>query len=267
MSIKSKNRRFEICMMVVTSCFILAGLWAVLAAPGTALAAPPEGKGKGGGGGGGNDPVCFTFLGGGVWSDGLGDYCNNKKGKVEAIMDSNGGVKLRTNTAGHRDPEAGRTFFVDFGRPIDLNGDDPDCGAFLQTTSVLPAGFVNKNENFGLLGVDLRAMEVGETRTDASMAIMVSFLYPGGETGERLTIIYGPENRFGCDSTNSTQVTVKRETETEWTITNRDANGELSQAILHERLTTAGGGSLEEWCRTDLDPLVLPLFTVTVNLQ
>ncbi|MHC4540994.1 MAG: hypothetical protein ACYS74_14625, partial [Planctomycetota bacterium] len=92
----------------VTSCFILAGLWIVLITPETALAKKPSG-----GGGGGNDPVCFTLpypvSGDGVWGDGLGDYCNSKKGKVEAIMNSNGGVTLRTNTAGHRDPYAGRT--------------------------------------------------------------------------------------------------------------------------------------------------------------
>ena len=38
MSIKSKNKRVEICLMVVTACLVMAALWAVLATPETALA-------------------------------------------------------------------------------------------------------------------------------------------------------------------------------------------------------------------------------------
>ena len=46
---KNRKKTVGLCVMVVTSCFILAALWAVLAAPETALAA--KGGGKGGGGG------------------------------------------------------------------------------------------------------------------------------------------------------------------------------------------------------------------------
>ena len=41
MSIKSKNKRVGICLMVVASCIVLAGLWVVLATPETALAKKP----------------------------------------------------------------------------------------------------------------------------------------------------------------------------------------------------------------------------------
>ncbi|MHC4510474.1 MAG: hypothetical protein ACYTAO_16220, partial [Planctomycetota bacterium] len=183
MSIKSKNKRVGLCLMVGTICIAVAGLWAVLATPETALAKKPSG----GGGGGGNDPACFEldFDGGGVWSDGLGDYCNNKKGKVEAIMNSNGGATLRTNTASHRDPYAGRTFFVDFGGAgIDLIG-NPGAGS-IQKTNELPDGFINKSETFRLpgvdagSGVDLRAMAVHETSHEANLVIGVSLLYPDG---------------------------------------------------------------------------------------
>ena len=42
MSNKSKNKRVEICLMVVTASLVLAGLWAVLATPETALAKKPD---------------------------------------------------------------------------------------------------------------------------------------------------------------------------------------------------------------------------------
>lgn len=48
MSNKSKNKRVGICLMVGSICIVVAGLWAVLAIPEMAVAAPPEGKGKGG---------------------------------------------------------------------------------------------------------------------------------------------------------------------------------------------------------------------------
>ena len=44
MSNKSKNKRFEICLMVGTICIVLAGLWAVLATPETALAHKTDSK-------------------------------------------------------------------------------------------------------------------------------------------------------------------------------------------------------------------------------
>jgi len=259
---KNRNKKVGLCVMVVTTFFILVALWAILATPGTALAKKPSG----GGGDGGNDPTCFEldFDGGGVWSDRLGDYCNNKKAKVEAIMNSNGGVKLATNTVAHRDPEAGRTFFVDLGQDIELNGADYT----ISTTQGLP-GFINRTEGFELLGggVDLRAMNIGDVSHNANLVIDVSLLYPGGETGVTLTISYWPEAQpYGCDGTNSTQVTVTRISPTEWDITNvSDVSGTPSKAILHERLITPGGGSLDEWCRSEI--LTLPLFTVTVKLQ
>ncbi len=42
---KNKNKKVGLCVMVVTSCFILAVLWAVLATPETALAKKPDGGG------------------------------------------------------------------------------------------------------------------------------------------------------------------------------------------------------------------------------
>ncbi|MHC4540993.1 MAG: hypothetical protein ACYS74_14620 [Planctomycetota bacterium] len=160
---------------------------------------------------------------------------------------------------------------MDFGGAgIDLIG-NPGAGS-IQKTNELPDGFINRSETFRLpgvdagSGVDLRAMAVHETSHEANLVIGVSLLYPDGETGAILTIIYWPENQlWGCDGTNSTHVTVTRTGATTWDITNRDADGSLSQAILHERLITPGGGSIDDWCRPEI--LTLPPFTVTVTLQ
>ncbi len=64
---KNRNKKVGICVMVVTSCFILAGLWAVLATPETALAHkdpddPGHSHGGGGGGsGGGGEKVSVHY--------------------------------------------------------------------------------------------------------------------------------------------------------------------------------------------------------------
>ena len=42
METKSKNKRVGLCLMVVTICIVVAGLWAVLATPETALAKKPD---------------------------------------------------------------------------------------------------------------------------------------------------------------------------------------------------------------------------------
>lgn len=62
MFVKNRNKTVGICVMVVTSCFILAALWAVLAAPETALAHHRSGHGGGGGGGGGDDGVDYKMV-------------------------------------------------------------------------------------------------------------------------------------------------------------------------------------------------------------
>ena len=45
METKSKNKRVGLCLMVGTICIVVAGLWAVLATPETALAKKPDGGG------------------------------------------------------------------------------------------------------------------------------------------------------------------------------------------------------------------------------
>ena len=77
---KNRKKTVGLCVMVVTSCFILATIWAVLATPETALAKKP--------GGGGGKPEALhgtaTFrdaLGDRVQSDGGGPYTDASIGK------------------------------------------------------------------------------------------------------------------------------------------------------------------------------------------
>ena len=95
---KNRNKTVGLCVMVVTSCFILATLWAVLAAPETALAKKPGG----GGGGGGKKqeiPVSVTFRDSGtdgVQSDGGGAYTRKPGDKVKAFIGMGGQLRLQT---------------------------------------------------------------------------------------------------------------------------------------------------------------------------
>ncbi|MCH7557617.1 MAG: hypothetical protein IIB56_09205 [Planctomycetes bacterium] len=57
---KNRNKKVGLCLMVVTACLVLAGLWAVLAVPETALADHKPGHDKPGGGGGKDEPIIFT---------------------------------------------------------------------------------------------------------------------------------------------------------------------------------------------------------------
>ena len=65
---KNRNKTVGICVMVVTACLILAGLWAVLATPETALANPPDGDGNHNHGGGDDGGTYFVTVSGDVSS-------------------------------------------------------------------------------------------------------------------------------------------------------------------------------------------------------
>ena len=81
---KNKKKKVGLCLMVVTACLVLAGLWAVLATPETALAKKPTDPGGGGGGKGGAAPNCVIFDGGddSVRSDDGTPYCHNKNENI-----------------------------------------------------------------------------------------------------------------------------------------------------------------------------------------
>lgn len=125
---KNKNKKVGLCVMVVVSCIVLAGIWAVLATPETALAKKPTDP-PGGGGGKTTVPTCVQFDdGGSVMGDKVGDldnapYCHNKKDKITVefsnALSFGGHLHLQTNStdkAGN-----GRGIFIDFGTPVTLN--------------------------------------------------------------------------------------------------------------------------------------------------
>lgn len=101
METKSKNKRVEICLMVVTACLVMAGLWAVLATPETALAKkpPPE------------EAVLFD-----VTSTGAMEIVGTAEGRCDGV----GGTKVVVN----RPPVVMQ---MDFLNVVD---DDMDGGAF-----------------------------------------------------------------------------------------------------------------------------------------
>lgn len=120
MFVKNRKKTVGLCVMVVTASLALAALWAILATPETALAAPPEGKGKGGGGGGEVGqliPVCITFEAGRIQSDQTDEaggipYCDGElKKKVTAIVGRNFSIVLDGNTSNKK--TAGRTVWLD----------------------------------------------------------------------------------------------------------------------------------------------------------
>ncbi len=110
---KNRNKKVGICVMVVTASLVLAGLWAVLAAPETALADKKTGGGKKGSGQGALHG-CITLRdagGDGVQSDwfatdatpGDNPYCdgfdNTTVGLLEFFRFS---MRVKKNVAGRR---------------------------------------------------------------------------------------------------------------------------------------------------------------------
>jgi hypothetical protein len=273
MATKNKNqrRKVELYLMAVTSCIVLAGVWAVLVTPETSLA-----KGKPvGDGGGGNDSVCIEFddaLGDGVQSDGLGDYCNDKKKLTEALMDGHGHVELRTNSG--KDPDGGRSLFVDLGRVIELIGKsvfDPDFNLSIQTTDDLPED-ISHSGALVVGGIDLRAMEVGGPSDEATLQIRIPLRYPD-ETKGTLRIHYDPGyDRFGCTSLDSTTVDVTCVDTGIWEV-HVDAVEDKAALIEAYKDGTRANIPWDVHCRTPLpvpegaeDMLALPSFAFVIRL-
>jgi hypothetical protein len=236
---KNRNKRVELCLMVITSCLVLAVVWAILVTPETALA---KGKPPGGGGGGevGQEIlVCIAFddaEGDGIKNDGDA-YCDgDAKGKVTAIVGRNFNIVLETNNS--RKTTAGRTLWLDLSDSLgcdasvkvdvsDGAGGDVDgiCDDCLDSVPDLPAerfGILPSGQNFGypdnakleILGRDLDGLLVGNTvETNARLSFSVggqswvlywgSFEVPGGWT-------YAP---------NTSPVTVYRHDNDTWIIT------------------------------------------------
>lgn len=214
MATKSKNqrKRVKLYLMAATTCLVMAGIWGFLATPDVALATKPDNPG-GGGDDSGIVPVCVTLLGPAVYGDdGLTPYCNDKKLKVEAILTQEGWVALDPDTSSK---QTGRGFFVDFGDALTGSGlESPLSSLFIENTDDLTDAGITHNEylQFAILAgtVDLRSMEAGDIRTDATMQIRLELTYDDGAFG-LLWITFNPDfERFECNGLGSDRIKITR---------------------------------------------------------
>ena len=232
MSNKSKNNRVGICLVVIATCIVLVGLWAVLATPKAALAKKPSD-----GGDSGVAPVCIEFdIGGGIQSDDGTPYCDDKQLKVEANMTQDGHVNLQPNTGRGQ----GRTLLV----YTNLTGEIPLVG-----WRFLLGGW---RDDF-----DMRDMYLGEVREDVNLMINAEAPSNSENIVNWLLNLWPDRTRYGIDYSESTFVTVTRDTADTWTIEVDDADRAV--LVLHKQVKNKSefiyGGVV-----------TIPPFTATVTL-
>jgi hypothetical protein len=243
---KNRNKKVGICVMVVTASLVLAGLWAVLATPETALAAPKKPKPPKGGGDGACCSLnfCITFrendaIGGDELdedNDGETDpYCNG--GKIVAIAGGSAkqGCGFRFDMNKGQQFGQGRLGFLDLSACLD-DGDVVDVGLNLSDFVELQFRFEKRNEAddtvddgdpVGAGGLDFCSMDVGESGT---VPMWISVVDASGNSVAFL-IVFGapfpPTGREGEVGSNSEPVTVTRLDDLEdgrrvWTIESFD---------------------------------------------
>ncbi len=175
MSIKSKNKRIGIYLMVVSTCIVLVGLLTVLVTPETAFAKRPEGGGEEAG------PPCIIFddVGDSVQSDDGTPYCHDPKTKITVEFTQDGHLGLDTNSSNKTD--VGRGLYIDFGEPITITS--PRTGEWVTFTTTdeistdykpdasLSVGGWQDNFNF-------LTMNMGEERNDINMGINLLLHFP-----------------------------------------------------------------------------------------
>ncbi len=230
---KNRKKKVGICVMVVTSCFILATLWAVLATPETALAVKPDkppGKDKDGGGDGTCCSLnfCITFReNDAIGSDGLDEdddgktdpYCNG--GKIVAIAGGSAatGCGFRFDMNKGQKFGQGRLGFLDLSACLDDDGVVVDVGVDWSELVELQFRFNKLNEAddteddgdpVGAGGLEFCSMEVGESGT---VPMWISVVDASGNSVSYL-IVFGapfpPSGRPGEVGSNSEPVTVTR---------------------------------------------------------
>jgi len=221
---KNRNKKVGICVMVVTASLVLAGIWAVLATPGTALADPPEGKGKDKDG----DDVrccslsfCITFRDvedgaiDAIGSDGEGEYCNGGKIVASAGGTAKHGCGFRFDMNKGQQFGQGRLGFLDLGAYNDIVGVDlPGLVELQFRFNKSNEADTDPPEDDGdpveAGGLDLCSMEVN------GWAKVPMFINVGDASGNSVSylIVFGapfpPTGREGEVGTNSEPVTVTR---------------------------------------------------------
>jgi hypothetical protein len=218
-----KNRNKKV-LMVVTACLALAGIWAVLATPETAVAEKPDRPGGGGDGGKKQEiPVSVTFrddVADGIYSDGKGPYTRTRRNKVKAFIGLDGQLRLQTWDSTVRSillniPKVSGCPDGEFGHAnvITLGEDDNDDG-ILTEPQLDPFG-----DRLNLLAMDIGA----ENSTKAGLRFV--FFVPNSKNGEHWYL------RFGDDQSppQAGLVTVTRENDSVWTIEAGD--GDLAALV------------------------------------
>ncbi|MHC4165587.1 MAG: hypothetical protein ACYSWQ_01365 [Planctomycetota bacterium] len=238
---KNGNERVGVCLTVVTSCLVMAALWAVLATPDTALAKKPV-KPPGGGGGGETGQLISVGIafdgteGYGIKNDGDVYIDGELKGKVTAVVGRNFNIVLGTNNSNKR--TAGRTLWLDLSNrstcdasvKVDVSdgaGGDVDgiCDDCLDSVPDLPAarfGTLPSGQKSGypdsatlkIRGRDLDGLLYGNTvDTSAQMNFSVG--------GQSWVLYWGPHKVPGgwTYAPGTGPVTVYRYDNNTWIIT------------------------------------------------
>ena len=219
---KNRNKKVGLCVMVVTAGLILATLWAVLAAPETALAKKPGG----GGGGGGKKQeisVSVTFrddVGDGVKSDDGGAYTRERGNKVKAFIGMGGQLRLQTWDSTVRSIILNIPEIIGSGCP---KGDFGHAGLITlgeDDGGLNGDGFLTEGQlDPGVKGdrLDLLAMDPGdENSTKAGLRIL--FPVPDNKNGDAWRLIFGEVNPGDGSSPLTNLVTVTRVSDSVWTI-------------------------------------------------
>ena len=181
---KNGNKTVGICVMGVTACLILAGRWAVLATPGTALANKPgaDGKHDHGGDDGGTTAVTVIFRNSEtdrIRSDGEGFYIDGVD-RVTAEISPHGHFLFWVPKAKGNKPVS---------RRLDFNFDDCVGAGDCDTFSGFGTGAMRVN------GLDLRAMMVSVVPTD----VVLSGFFKPSEDDDARTYSFNPD-RFNGSS-------------------------------------------------------------------
>lgn len=205
---KNRNKTVGICVMVVTACLILAGLWTVLATPETALAnKPPHDHG---GDDGGKTAVTVTFRDAGdagadrIRSDGEGPYIDGVD-RVTVEISSQGHFSFGVPKARGNKPVIRR---LDFDFSVCHHSDDTHPGPCDNTFSGLGTGAMNVH------GLDLRAMTEGVP----TEVVLSGFFKPSEDVNAR-QYSFNPD-RF--DGSNLITVTKTDESPNTWVFKTKD---------------------------------------------
>jgi hypothetical protein len=252
-------KRMRVRLIDVVVCLALAAVWAVLAAPGAALAGKPDtppGKDKDGGDDGASkDPVCIDFFNlednnPAFVTDDKGPYCDDKKEKVLAVITPWGVLHLDPNTKpGNLDPV--RTLYV----CVDTDPDNPGTSVELLEVRHFKVGAYMSDFDMRTMWYD-EETGIGETRDDVNLHLLT--YAPPDLTlieGWYITFADAGQEQPPCDRTGATRATVTRTGTDTWEI----EIDTTDKAHLAER--TVDG----EWICHDGDLVTVPPFRATVT--